>query len=285
MNMGHDPDAVGAPRPAMIPSMPDRNAPSDEQRLAFGRVAEQYERARPSYPAAAIDEVLAYAGMGAGESVVEIGAGTGKATRLLTERGLRVLAVEPDPAMAAVCRRVTDPSLVEVREIGFEDWRPQAPVGLLFCAQAWHWLDPRLRWPRAADALWPGGAVAAVWTFPVWERIPIRAALDEVYAKTVPEMVPAFPLHPGGRAERFAGNWREEVGEGFVDVRVGEHDWVQSYTAQGYVDVIATHQDHIRLRVDRRETLLSRVRGAIEDDGGRIEMAYRTTVCLARRVS
>ena len=259
-------------------------APAAEQRLAFGRVAEQYERARPSSPASAIYEVRAYAGVGAGDRVVEVGAGTGKATRLLSAHGLRVLALEPDASMAAICRRVTDPALVEVQELDFESWRAHSPVRLVFCAQAWHWLDPQLRWRRAAEALSPGGAVAAIWTFPLWERIALRAALDAAYDAAVPEMAADFPLHPGSRAERFAGNWHEEIGAGFEDVRVTAHDWAQLYTATQYTEMIATHQDHIRLEPARREALLGRVRAVIEHDGGgRVEIAYRTTVCLARR--
>lgn len=256
---------------------------SDEQRLAFGHVAEQYERARPSYPAAAIDQVLAYAGTRRGELVLEVGSGTGKATRLLADRGLRVLALEPDPAMAAICRQMTNSSLVEVREMDFESWHADMSTRLVICAQAWHWLDPQLRWRRAAEALGREGAVAALWTFPLWERIALRAALDETYAQAVPEMVADFPLHPGSRAERIAGNWREEVGENFADVRVSAHDWMKPYTAEEYVDVIATHQDHIRLEPERKAALLERVRATIELHGGTIEVTYRTSVCLARR--
>ena len=258
--------------------------PPAEQRLAFGRVAEQYERARPSYPAGAIDEVLEYSGVEPGELVFEIGAGTGKATRLLAERGLRVLALEPDPAMAAICRKLAGPERVEVLESDFESWRAPAPGRLLLCAQAWHWLDPELRWRRAAAALRGGGAVAALWTFPLWERIPLRAALDAAYEEIVPEMVADFPLHPGSRAERVAGRWQEETGEGFGEVRVSRHDWRQLYGAGEYLEMIATHQDHIRLEPERREALLDRLRETIErEGGGRIEMAYRTNVCLARR--
>ncbi len=258
------------------------HAPPAEQRLAFGRVAEQYERARPSYPAEALDDVLAYAELPAGEEVVEVGAGTGKATRLLAGRGLRVLALEPDAAMAAICRRVTDPALVRVVETDFESWRPGRRVGLVLCAQAWHWIDPVLRWRRAGEALRPNGAVAALWTFPVWDRIALRAALDRVYEEVVPEMVADFPLHPGSRAERIAGAWHEDVGAGFVDVRSVDHDWALPYTAREYTEMIATHQDHIRLEPARKAALLARVRETIERAGGGIEMVFRTSVCLAR---
>jgi SAM-dependent methyltransferase len=61
---------------------------TDEQRLAFGRVADLYETARPSYPDPTIDQLIELAGLQPGAQVVEVGAGTGKATRMLAERGL-----------------------------------------------------------------------------------------------------------------------------------------------------------------------------------------------------
>lgn len=76
----------------------------DEQRLAFGQVAQVYDRVRPSYPPVVIDAVLDFAGVRYDGRILEVGAGTGKATTLLADRGLAVLALEPDPAMAAVAR-------------------------------------------------------------------------------------------------------------------------------------------------------------------------------------
>jgi SAM-dependent methyltransferase len=75
---------------------------SVERRLVFGSVAHEYDRNRPSYPPEMVDHVLAYAGAGPGDRALEVGAGTGIATRLFAAQGLVITAVEPDPAMAAV---------------------------------------------------------------------------------------------------------------------------------------------------------------------------------------
>ncbi len=81
------------------------DASLEQRRLAFGRVAELYDEERPSYPAAAIDDVLDFARIEPPATVLEVGAGTGKATRLLAERGFAVIALEPSAAMAQLARR------------------------------------------------------------------------------------------------------------------------------------------------------------------------------------
>ena len=80
-----------------------------ERRLAFGDVAQLYDRARPSYPSELIDDVLAFSGAAPGDRALEVGAGTGKATVRFAERGLEVLALEPSPGMAAVASRSCAP--------------------------------------------------------------------------------------------------------------------------------------------------------------------------------
>ena len=129
----------------------------------FGEVADEYERVRPGYPPALVDDVLAYAGP-AGRPALEVGAGTGKATVAFAGRGVPVTGLEPDPAMAAVlARRTGGVPGVSVVPCAFEAYRPDRRYGLLYSAQAWHWTDPVRRWRLAAEALAPGGALALFW--------------------------------------------------------------------------------------------------------------------------
>ncbi|CAN5431291.1 hypothetical protein BH10ACT11_BH10ACT11_10730 [soil metagenome] len=71
---------------------------------SFGGVAGAYDRARPQYPAEAIDTAAAEFGLGSGSTVLDLAAGTGKLTRSLAERFDNVIAVEPSPAMLALVR-------------------------------------------------------------------------------------------------------------------------------------------------------------------------------------
>ena len=147
-----------------------------EQRTVFGEVAEQYERTRPGYPDELFDTVMRFGGLGAGDRALEIGAGTGKATRGFTVRGLDVTALEPSPGMAEQLRRI-HPHVVETT---FEAWplEPEA-FRLVFAAQSWHWVGGENRAARAARALAAGGTIALFWNLPQ----PFDGALgDEIQA-------------------------------------------------------------------------------------------------------
>src|ERR1017187_6342704 len=99
--------------------------------LAFGGVAATYDRARPSYPPALIDALVDLAP----HQVLDVGCGTGKAARLLVERGCDVLGIEPDPSMAAIARSHG----ITVDEATFESWEPGGRMyDLIVSGQAWH---------------------------------------------------------------------------------------------------------------------------------------------------
>jgi SAM-dependent methyltransferase len=256
----------------------------DEQRLAFGRVAELYERARPSYPKATIDSLVELAGLDAAAQIVEVGAGTGKGTRLLAERGLIVTAIEPDPAMAAMAaRNCAEHANVQIERCSFESWRPTEPVSAVVSFQAWHWIDPATRYELAARALDKGGTLAAVWTFPDWSTTTLRDDLLANYEQAVPNLAPDFPMHPGSQSTRLAGDWASEIGaaRGFAKPQMREQRWLARYSASEYCELLQTHQDHILLAADEQAELLRGIAQTIASAGA-LELHYATLLCLAR---
>jgi SAM-dependent methyltransferase len=259
---------------------------SDEQRLAFGRVAELYDRARPSYPAAAIDALLEYGGLAPGSRIADVGAGTGKATELLAARGLDVTAIEPSAEMAALARvKLARWPGVTIVESAFEAWEPRGRFDALVSVQAWHWLDPAARYLLADQALAPGGMLAAVWSLPDWERCPEREALSRAYRSAPVALQPDFPMHPDSDPTRLAGDWEAEIAASgrFDAAEVRRFAWSEGYTGEAYTALLRTHQDHIRLGDENRAALMDAIERCIEDQGGRLELPLTTYVCLARR--
>src|ERR1700753_740363 len=127
--------------------------------LSFGAVAEAYERFRPGYPDELLDLVLTYAGRPI-RTALEIGAGTGKATRLFAGAGIAVTATEPDAAMLAELRAHVPGDVTTVRA-GFEELATDESYDLVYAAAALHWTKPEGRWSRMAALVEPGGVFAS----------------------------------------------------------------------------------------------------------------------------
>ncbi|MEO6859550.1 MAG: class I SAM-dependent methyltransferase [Solirubrobacteraceae bacterium] len=185
----------------------------DRKRLAFGQVAELYDRARPSYPAEVMQGLVQNMALQAGGPILEVGAGTGKATVQLAARGLRVIGLEPDQEMASVARRkCAGLERVSIVESDFEHWPIEESFPALISAQAWHWIDPGLRHRKAAEAVSTGGTLAALWMFPAWERCALREAFSRAY-EAAPELVADFSMHPDSQPDRLAGDWEHEIAQ------------------------------------------------------------------------
>ena len=262
------------------PSHPDR-----PRRLVFGEVAGLYDRARPGYPASLIDDLVTWAQPGA--RALEVGAGTGKATRLLAARGVSVLGIEPSAEMAAYARTATDPlGNVEIIESDFERWRPDGvKFPLAYAAQAWHWVDQKTGYAHARAALVPGGHLVAFWNRPAWGDTELRRALSDAYRRTVPGMPSDGPMHPDNPGVAGADPyWTQAITatEGLTDPSERVYEWSLEYTAGSYVELLGTISE-VRLLGDAdRQALLTAVGETIERHGGRLTMPMATHASIAR---
>jgi SAM-dependent methyltransferase len=128
----------------------------------FGRAAVDYERGRPGYPPEAVGFLTRELGLAAGRTVLDVGAGTGKLTRLLTPTGARVLALEPVAGMreqlvAAVPGAELVGGTAEAIEL------PDASVDAVTSATAFHWFDTEPALREFKRVLAPDGRLALLW--------------------------------------------------------------------------------------------------------------------------
>lgn len=134
-------------------------------REVFGIDPGNYDAARPPYPDGVWRALRERAGLAAGIDIVEIGPGSGIATRpLLMHRPARLVAVEPDARLAAFLRAASDDPHLQVIDSTFES--AELPLGsfdLACCATAFHWLDARAALSKIHGLLRPGGAWAMWW--------------------------------------------------------------------------------------------------------------------------
>jgi SAM-dependent methyltransferase len=250
---------------------------SERRRLSFGSVAEQYDRARPGYPEALIDETLAYAGVTASGgpqsgrggrrdlfSALEVGAGTGIATRQFAARGLAITVLEPDPEMIAVNHSRADLEgidlTLQLSDFEHAEFEPHS-FQLVYSATAWHWVTPGLRYELAARALVSGGALATFWNTPAWSGVAIRPALNQVYD----DVAARFGVTWSGVESPTVGQpetdqeneWERELDGSldFTDFELRYYTWRQAYTREQYLALIGTHSDHVLLGDEARAAL------------------------------
>jgi SAM-dependent methyltransferase len=255
----------------------------EERRTSFGSVATQYDRSRPSYPAEMVRDVVEYAGVKQGSRVLEVGAGTGKATALFAARGLEIDAIEPSAEMAEVASSNPVAAGVRFEICKFEEAEldPHA-YQLIYSGQAWHWVEPGTGEQLAAAALIEGGALACFWNRVDWRACPLRQKLDIAYESI--GWGPQGLMTPRAATLEFAENWRQRIdqADGLHLPEARTYEWTETYSTAQYIALLGTHSDHILLEEARRIQLFGAVAGVIEEAGGSLELTYSTQLCLAR---
>jgi SAM-dependent methyltransferase len=255
-----------------------------ERRVVFGEVADDYDRIRPDYPAQMVDDALAAAGDG---PVLEVGAGTGKATAPFAARGADLTCIEPDARMAEVLRRKLPG--VRILVTSFEDWTPDRGYGLLICGQAWHWIDTGRRAGLAWSALAPGGLFAPFWNHGEVTDPALHAALREADDRHgITDHTPHRPLAGDGFFdERTPEAEFAELGlteDRFTDFRIRRYEWSRSLPADDYRTFLRSFSLYRILDPAEADAAIDDVVATIERHGGRIDFTMVTDLAEARRI-
>ena len=232
----------------------------EQLRQTFDRAAELYDRVRPEYPEALFDDLIAWTGLTPGDRLLEVGCATGKATRPLARRGFRITCVELGAELAAAARQNLAGWPVEVMQGQFEEWQPGEPYGLVYAATAWHWIDPGLRYPRAWQALRPGGHLA-IWSaghvFPEGGD-PFFGEIQDIYDE-IGEGLP-----PGARQQRpgeLADDRAEIEASGLFEViAIRHYDWERIYHAEEYIELLSTFSGHLAMPEWKQKRLYGEIR-------------------------
>ena len=240
-------------------------------RTTFGDDPEAYHRSRPLCPAVVFEDLVSLAGLRPGSSVLEIGPGTGQATRPLAERGLDVLALELGSELAAWARReLADLANVRVMNVAFEDWEADGHTfDAVFACNSFHWVDPAVRFGRAASLLRPGGhlvVVATPWVVPD-DAEPFWWEVQDDYEAVFGHRVDPASLHPDrvqdlGPLVRASGYFR--------DPTIRRYPFVVAFSKQNYLINLSTQSGIKELSDDARHDLLERIGRRIDVHGGRL---------------
>ncbi|HEY2794353.1 MAG TPA: class I SAM-dependent methyltransferase [Micromonosporaceae bacterium] len=245
--------------------------------LSFGTIAQVYERYRPGYPVELFELVAAYAGRPV-RTALEIGAGTGKATRLFAEQGVTVTASEPDASMLAQLRKHVPASVMPVRA-AFEELPLTKRYGLVYAAAALHWTRPAGRWERIAAMLEPGGVFASFGGPVQLADTGVQQAVDEARRPFLD--TDEIPSPDGTRPEQemqWPGTELEQS-EAFTDVMQCVIARRLTMTAPEYVGHLSTISAYLVLPEADRTEVFARILQVLPE---RVTIAADIIAHLAR---
>jgi SAM-dependent methyltransferase len=211
---------------------------------------------------------------------LEIGAGTGKATRLFVRAGVAVTATDPDPAMLGELRRHV-PGVTTV-EAPVEALPLDTAYDLVYSAAALHWTDPEGRWDRMARLVRPGGVFAS---FAVPSELADPGIREAVRRARTPYVKDEGVPSPDGTTADRPMQWPGTEllqSEWFTDVRQSLVPKNLTLTADDYIGHLSTVSAYLMLPAADRAEVFRRIRKALPDT---VELASEVHLHLARRTT
>ena len=253
-----------------------------ELKFTFNEDAENYDKARPLYPAELFDDILAYSGINKNSNVLEIGIGTGQATLPFLMLGCNVTAVELGSDLAEFAKKkfssYNNFSIINADFI--EADLKNGCYDLIYCATAFHWLPQEKAYNKIKKLLAPNGTLALFWNhpFPNREDDEVNMASKRIYDKYRPTNKPITEF-----CEKDLQKRKSELKQnGFKCVKSKLYKRTRTLTAQEYIALINTYSDHRALPDDIRLPFENEMRSAINSLGGKINIYDTIDLYLAK---
>lgn len=241
-------------------------------REGFGRAAEAYEQGRPGYPPEAVSWLVERMSLGPGRTVVDIGAGTGKLSRLLVPTGAHVVAVEPVAAMRRLLRRLAPVEVVagSAEAVPLPDARADAVT----VAEAFHWFRGEDALAEIHRVLRPGCSLALLWNRPDLTD-PLQAALHEIVER-----------YRGHAPVLGSGAWRKAFEETplFTRRELRTFPNAQALDVEGLVGRAVSESSIAILPEERRSKVVAEVRELARSRPKPLVLRYLTEVHLCTRL-
>jgi Dimethyladenosine transferase (rRNA methylation) len=262
-----------------------------QNRTHFDEIVANYDRTRLEYPANLISDIFNYAHADNSKKALEIGAGTGKATKSFLDAGYDVTAVEIGSNMAGFLKeRFRQYQNLDVINDSFE----KIPLendkyDLIYAASAFHWVDAEIGCPKALRLLKCGGTLALF----RYNAVPddgekLYEKIQTIYEKYFhkPYVRPAKTTREEYEkpTEIFKGFRFNDLKEyGFADVIMKFYDETKVFGADDYISLLDTMADHRSLANGDRAALYSGIREAILNHGGQIHVDYVFQLYMGRK--
>ncbi|HEV2412756.1 MAG TPA: class I SAM-dependent methyltransferase [Candidatus Saccharimonadales bacterium] len=246
--------------------------------LSFNDDAGLYDKMRPGYPKEVFTKLQAITGLNQGSHILEIGCGSGQATRSLVDITRHIVCVDPGENLLAVAR-VKFPDLTFVNST-FEDYVTDERYNLIISATAWHWVNPKVAYKKAHELLKDDGYLAVLRNDHI-ETDPdaFHNKADFIYKRySNPDVMGDDQKVTDDQAVLLENQY-------FHVVETVGFPWEQTYTIDEYIALRNTYSDHRTMDRDKRLELEKELRDfAHRHYNDKITKHYVAVLFLARKI-
>jgi len=247
-----------------------------DKKFTFNESPELYEKLRPKYPEKLIEELIQYSALTLASEILEIGPGTGQITFPFAKKGYHITGIEIGENLFRYLQNIiiNFPN-ANIINSSFEEWDNKGKkFDIIISAQAFHWIDPKIGYAKAAELLKDNGNLALIWIY--HPRIDVMNELDKVYAMDFPD------YKKQDDAELKISKQIEEIKavKQFENLRVYKYPFEIEYTSSQYIDLLNTYSDHRNIDNKIKLQLYNDIKKVIDKFGGKINKPYIATLFL-----
>lgn len=247
-------------------------------RKIFDTIPEQFDKYRPRYSAELFSDLIAYAKVEPGRTVLELGPGTGQATEPILNTGCDYYAIELGEHLADMMKRkYGNRSNFHIMNDDFitYDFGSQK-FDLIYSAATIQWIPENIAFQKTFDLLNPGGTLAMFLT-----KADYKTPNEELYNK-IQQVYSAY-FKPEIEYEHGSFDYSTAVNYGYVDFDKREYYGKREFTADEYAAFCGTHCDHIVLPEPYKSKFFDGIRDAVNQAGGRIVFLDTYVMYLAKK--
>jgi SAM-dependent methyltransferase len=262
------------------------NRPLEQRAHWYSPAAQAYDKARPRYPAGLISHVAHLTRVSSFSRILEVGCGPGTLTTTFAGFECAILCVEPNPDFCELARRNCQSFRnVTIKQFTFEEWPlERSAFDVIVSASAFHWVQPEVGYPKAADALRDYGYLVLLWNKEPQPNSDVQQLFAEIYnqhglsslGQNETEATQQHMLNGLVQPAIASGQFKEVTSKRVrVDV---------NYTAEDYILLLSTFSPYLCLDESLRTNLFAALCSKINDElMGRIDLSYTSSANIFQK--
>ena len=251
-----------------------------DKRKTFDEDVVNYDQFRPRYCEELFSKIIEYGKIDGMKEAIEVGCGTGQATKPFLETGCTVTAIELGENLASYTKeKFSDYQNFSVQNLPFEDFQCESEsIDLVYSATAFHWIPDYVGYPKVYELLKSGGTVALFWNQPSLEEGELDDELQEIYDRVRKQEQ---------KYDKKERKYQETEGYlkqyGFVLYEHHCYTQTRNLNAEDYISLLNTYSDHISMEEEMKNELYTCIQETIEKHGGWIRLLDTIDLYLAKK--